>query len=163
MIAAPAVVSETVTRHIAEFVEQPHPQLGHQPVCPFARKARKTGRVRIAVLPFSEADDSAAAQAVADFESADQDVLLVVHPDPAGVTFPELDALRERFAARLAGRYDVFTGHPDDPHEVAGLRTRHEPHPMLHFIRCETLAAAESRLGPRRRMLTARQAGAQGE
>ena len=160
MIAAPAVVTETVTRHIAEFVEQPHPSLGHQPICPFARKARKTGRVRIAVTPFALADDSAVAQAVADFESADQDVLLVVHPDPAGVTFAELDGLRERFEAQLSGRYDVFTGHPDDPHEVAGVRTRHEPHPMLHFIRCETLAAAERRIGPRRRLLTGRQPGA---
>jgi hypothetical protein len=148
----PTAVAEQLDSHIESFVERPHPALLNQPVCPFARRARATGRVVTAVLPFSPADDSAVTWAVGQFDpQSDKDVLLVVHPDPAGLTFPELSELRDRFALRLAGRYEVFTGHPDDPYTRNGLRTRREPFPVLHFVRAERLRQAERQLSPRRR------------
>ena len=104
-------------------------------------------------MPFSAADDTPVGWAVARFDAGDQDVLLVVHPDRHGVSYPKLAELRDRFAARLAGRYEVFTGHPDDPYTRAGVRTRVEPFPVLHFVRAPVLADAERRLGARRKAL----------
>ena len=159
---ASAAVIDRLTRHIEEFVQRPHPGFGGQPVCPFARRARAAGRVHIAVVPFNAVDDSLVTWALKAFDDLDIDVLLVVHPEAAGVSYPELAHLRERFARQLAGRFDVFTGHPNDPFVAAGVRTREEPFPTLHFVKSETLAEAERKLGPRRRALAAGQAGAHG-
>lgn len=150
-----AAVRDELNDHIARFVERPHPQLLGQPVCPFARRARAAGRVETVVTPFSPADDSAVTWAVEQFDPLDRDVLLVVHPAPRGVTYFDLAELRDRFAGRLVGRYEVFTGHPDDPFTRAGVPTRREPFPVLHFVRSDRLHEAERRLSPRRRALPA--------
>jgi hypothetical protein len=158
-MSATAAVIRRLTDHIEGFVQRPHPRFGGQPVCPFARRARATGKVHIAVVPFTTEDDSAVTWALKAFDELDIDVLLVVHPQAEGVSYPELAHLRERFARQLHGRFDVFTGHPRDPFVRAGVQTREEPFPTLHFVRSETLAAAERRLGPRRRALDAGQPG----
>ena len=139
--------------HIESFVEHPHPDLLNQPVCPFARRARGNGRVVTVVLPYSAEDDSAVSWAVAEFDPQDKDVLLVVHPDPTELGYPELAELRDRFSRQLVGQYEVFTGHPDDPYTRNGVRTRREPFPVLHFVRTERLQQAELLLSPRRRAL----------
>lgn len=149
----PAAVAQELVSHIERFVERPHPGLLGQPVCPFARRARATGRVELVVTPYSANDDSAVTWAVEQFDDLDKDVLLVVHPDPRGLSYFDLSDLRDRFAGRLAGRFEVFTGHPDDPFTRAGVRTRQEPFPVLHFIRADRLHEAERQLGPRRRAL----------
>jgi hypothetical protein len=151
----PSAVADTLTDHIEMFVERPHPDLFGQPVCPFARRARTTGRVETVVTPFTAGDDSAVTWAVEQFDELDKDVLLVVHPDPHGLSYFDLADLRDRFAGRLAGRYEVFTGHPDDPFTRAGVLTRREPFPVLHFVRAERLLEAERQLGNRRRALMA--------
>jgi hypothetical protein len=149
----PTAVLKQLKSHIESFVEQPHPDLLNQPVCPFAKRARGNGRVVMTVLPYSSADDTAVSWAIDEFDPQDKDVLLVIHPDPAGLAYPELAELRERFAEQLHGRYEVFTGHPDDPYTRNGVRTRREPFPVLHFVRTERLHQAERLLSPRRRAL----------
>ncbi len=147
-----AVVVEELTAHIVEFVERPHPQLLGQPVCPFARRARKSNRVEMVVAPFTVADDSAVRAAVEQFDPLhDIDVLLVVHPDADGIGYFDLVDLRARYAEQLAGAYEVFTGHPEDPFTRAGILTRREPYPVLHFVRSERIIDAEARLSRRRR------------
>jgi hypothetical protein len=147
-----AVVTQ-LAAHVEHFVERPHPGLLGQPVCPFARRARKGNRVETVVVPFSTADDSAVRRAVEEFEALDKDVLLVVHPEPWGIDFFDLADLQLRFAALLLGRYEVFTGHPEDPFTRAGVLTRQEPYPVLHFIHSDRLIEAERQLAPRRRAL----------
>jgi hypothetical protein len=146
-------IPPALAAHIRQFVEHPHPRLLNQPVCPFARRARTTGRVDVVALPFSPDDDSAVAWAVEQFDPASKDVLLVVHPDACGLTYFELAELRDRFAEHLAGRYEVFTGHPADPYTRNGLPTRREPYPVLHFVPVERMREAEAKLGPRRQSL----------
>lgn len=92
----------------------------------------KTRPETVAVLPFSAEDDSAVSWAVHQFDADDSDELLVVHPDPRGVAYPELAELRVRFASHLAGRYRVEAGHPDGP------TSRRESHPTLHFVRARS-------------------------
>ena len=152
-------VVRTLTDHIEGFVQRPHPRFGGQPVCPFARQARAAGKVHFVVVPFTTEDDSAVTWALKSFAELDIDVLLVTHPDARGLSYPELAHLRERFARSLDGQFDVFTGHPDDPFERGGVRTRQEPFPTLHFVRSERLAQAERSLGARRRMLLDGQTG----
>jgi len=147
-----AVAAELIA-HIQTFVETPHPALLGQPVCPFARRARKTDRVEAVVAPFSLTDDSAVRCAVEGFDPIDKDVLLVVHPEPDGLSYFDLSDLQLRFAGELTGRYEVFTGHPDDPFTRAGVLTRQEPYPVLHFVRSDRLLEAERQLAPRRRAL----------
>ena len=147
-----AVVAE-LSAHIQAFVEAPHPGLLGQPVCPFARRARKSDRVEAVVAPFSATDDSAVRCAVEQFDPIDKDVLLVVHPEPDGLSYFDLADLQLRFAGELAGRYEVFTGHPEDPFTRAGVLTRQEPFPVLHFVRSDRLLEAERQLAPRRRAL----------
>jgi hypothetical protein len=149
----PTAVVEQLNAHIESFVQRPHPGLLNQPVCPFARRARSDGRVVLTVVPYSVADDSAISWAFDQFEPQGKDVLLVIHPDPTGLDYPELSELRDRFARLLEGRYEVFTGHPDDPYTRNGVRTRCEPFPVLHFVRFERLRQAERMLSPRRRAL----------
>ncbi len=146
-------IPPALAAHIRQFVERPHPRLLNQPVCPFARRARTTGRVDAVSVPFSLNDDSAVAWAVERFDPSTHDVLLVVHPDPRGLTYFELAELRDRYAEHLAGRFEVFTGHPDDPYTRNGLPTRREPHPVLHFVPAERMREAEAKLGPRRQAL----------
>ncbi len=146
-------VVEELTAHIQTFVEVPHPALLGQPVCPFARRARKGDRVAAVVAPFSATDDSAVRCAVEGFDPIDKDVLLVVHPEPDGLSYFDLSDLQLRFAGELAGRYEVFTGHPDDPFTRAGVLTRQEPYPVLHFVRSDRLLEAERQLAPRRQAL----------
>ena len=147
-----AVVAE-LSAHIQTFVEAPHPGMLGQPVCPFARRARKSDRVEAVVAPFSAIDDSAVRCAVEQFDPIDKDVLLVVHPQPDGLSYFDLSDLQLRFAGELAGRYEVFTGHPEDPFTRAGVLTRQEPFPVLHFVRSDRLLEAERQLAPRRRAL----------
>lgn len=146
-------IPPALAAHIRQFVERPHPRLLGQPVCPFARRARTVGRVDVVTVPFSADDDSAVAWAVEQFDPASKDVLLVVHPDARGLTYFELAELRDRFADHLAGRFEVFTGHPDDPHTRNGLPTRREPYPVLHFVSTERMREAEGKLGSRRQAL----------
>jgi len=149
---SPASVVEELNRHIESFVESPHPALLGQPVCPFARRARKRGQVRTVVVPFSVADDSAVQEAVEEFDPQfELDVLLVVHPEADGIGYFDLTDMRTRYAETWAGEYEVFTGHPDDPFTRAGLLTRQEPYPVLHFVRSDRIIEAEAQLSDRRR------------
>ena len=143
-------VIDVFQEHVQQFVEQPHPALHGQPVCPFARRARLRERIETVVFPYNLADDSTITEAVVQFMNQDKDVLLIIHPQADGVTFAELCELRDRFAERYRGQYDVFTGHPDDTHTLGTLLTRREPFPVLHFVRSEALAKAERSLGAKR-------------
>lgn len=147
-----STVLEELTHYIESFVESPHPDLLGQPVCPFARRARKRGQVRTVVVPFSVTDDSAVQAALEEFDpDFELDVLLVVHPETDGIGYFDLTDLRARFAEQWAGKYEVFTGHPDDPFSRAGVLTRQEPFPVLHFIRSDRIIEAEAQLSDRRR------------
>lgn len=145
-----STIEATFQEHVQMFVEQPHTALGGQPVCPFARRARLRNRIETVVASFNLNDVATLTEAVIQFMNHDKDVLLVIHPEVGGVSFAELCELRDRFVEQYQGQYDVFTGHPDDTHTLGTLQTRREPFPVLHFIRCETLAEAEHKLGAKR-------------
>lgn len=144
-------VIETVTAHIREFVERPHAAFNGQPVCPFARRARKAGRVRFSVQAYSLEEYSAVLAEAEQFDPLEHDVLLVLHPDPVGISFADLWELATRFNQRFAGRLSVFTGHPADPYRRNGLQTRVEPFPNLQFISSALVSEAEARLRGRSR------------
>ncbi len=105
-------------------------------------RAVRHERVEVVTIPFEAADDSAITWAIYRFEEMGKSALLVVHPDPHGITAVELTELRARFAHRLRGRYAVFARHPDDPLPRFAPRTRVGPSPTLHFVRTAPLSGA---------------------
>lgn len=146
--AGPALDFETaaalveLTDHLHRFVGR----LAREPHCPSSRPG---DRVETVVTAYSLADDSAVHDALDRFETLDKDVLLVVHPDAAGLRYFDLFDLRARLADELLGRYEVFSGHPEDPFTRAGVACR-EALPVLHLVRADRLIEAECRLSPRR-------------
>lgn len=57
-----------------------------------------------------------------------KDVLLVLHPDPSAIDFATFNQFIESLNEQLCGLGLIaFGGHPDDPFEVNGVRTRHDP------------------------------------
>jgi hypothetical protein len=137
---------DELTEHLQEFLERLSPEPLWRPTNP---SSRQSDRVEAITVAFSLADDSAVHEAVERFESLDKDVLLVVHPEANGVCYSDLFDLRARLADDLVGRYEVFSGHPEDPCARAGVLARREPFPVLHLVRSDRLIEGERRLSPR--------------
>jgi hypothetical protein len=123
------------------FVEQ-RSAWNDQPVCPFAKQGRQSGRIRYEVLPFSPDScfdaDSHLARLVREFAAqSHQLVLLVIHPDRQAMTYRELESLIDkRLAPWLATlELEAFSGHPEHPLEIGGVYLRREPFITLQFIR----------------------------
>lgn len=114
---------------------------------PSETKDRPGNRVESVVAPFTKDDDSAVLIALSVFATHDKDLLQVVHPDPAGIGYFDLSELALRLADIFAGRFEVFTGHPDDPFARAGVLTRREPYPVLNFVYTDRLLETEHQVG----------------
>jgi hypothetical protein len=137
---------DELTEHLDEFFTRLTPGPLWKPTC---SSSRQSDRVETVVAAFSLADDSAVHDAVERFEFLDKDVLLVVHEAVDGLGYSDLFDLRARLADELLGRYEVFSGHPEDPCVRAGVLARREPFPVLHLVRSERLIEGERRLSPR--------------
>lgn len=137
---------DELTEHLQEFLGQLSPEPLGRPTGP---PSRQTDRVEAVVIAFTLTDDSAVHEAVERFESLDKDVLLVVHSEAEGLCYADLFDLRARLADELLGRYEVFSGHPEDPCTRTGVLARREPFPVLHLVRSDRLIEGEHRLSPR--------------
>lgn len=121
------------------FVEKPHPAFGGLPVCPFAKQARTSGRIRFVVMPLTEA-----VLPVAKTHTGEE-LLIIINPTKDGITAAGVYELAAWLEARLDGLM-CFTGHPDDPFEVAGTRTRMEPYPNVQIVSKAEIARKRAKL-----------------
>ena len=105
---------ETVTNHILDwsetFVEVPHPALGNWAPCPFARKARLAGTVRVVV----------GTDPYFDLRNRSRDGLGTAEVEWDYATFhSSLDQANREFL--LANDLLVLEDHPADPEIVNGI------------------------------------------
>lgn len=104
------------------FVESPCAQLDGKVPCPYAREARLKRAIRFVVCRSVDVVARIAAEAES-FGAYPEEIAVLIFPDPASVSPPDLRLgvarLRHEFARR-----DVYimTDHPHDPEVVAGVR-----------------------------------------
>lgn len=133
MNSQPHDVINQMIDYLITTIEQPHPAFGGLPICPFSRKARLADRILYQVSPFSPSDPDSLADLMAIVEefcqSSAYDLLLVIHPNPAGVSVSELRQLTEGLNHHLADRQlIVFDGHPLNEFNIQGVYTRQAPY-----------------------------------
>ncbi len=126
-------VIDRMIEYMQNHLEKPHPVFGGLPICPFARAARLQNKICFQVYPFSlNTDlnvDAPFLRTIRAFGQTNQyEALMVLHPDQQAMTLDELqqfvDTLNEAIApdGLLA-----FGGHPNEPFNIQGVYTRHEP------------------------------------
>jgi len=123
-------------RYIIEFVEQPHPNLGNLPVCPFARKARLENRVQFEVLELTRERILALVPKFA--ANPELHMMICIHPHKDGLSSAKIYRLVELLNQTLpALNLSALGGHPDDPFNIDGLYTRREPYPNIQLLRLD--------------------------
>jgi hypothetical protein len=137
--------------YIQNTLEATHRVFSGLPICPFARAARLQNKIEIWVHPFTVLDWSANSLVYRKIQRflqcAEQDVLLIVHPDPEAIRFSDLN----QFVERLNETFHpfgliVFGGHPEDAFEVNGFRTRRDPFINFTVQKVEKLLSARKSL-----------------
>ena len=79
------------------------------------------------------------------------ETLFVVHPEPAAISSPELDALVARLNARLMARPELsdlraFDAHPNSQFQIGGLYTRRAPYPSFQILSHRLLTSTSTSL-----------------
>lgn len=120
--------------YIVAFVEGPRPEFGNLPICPFAKRARLEGRMRIEVLELGT--DSIASRLQCFEDDPTLDLLLLVHPDTGTLSCPEVYGIAQELNRLLSARNLLaLAGHPADPFNIDGLHTRRDPYPNIQLLR----------------------------
>ncbi|MBE9013113.1 hypothetical protein IQ250_23210 [Pseudanabaenaceae cyanobacterium LEGE 13415] len=142
-------VCKIMLEYIETSLETPHSLFAELPICPFVRVARLKHKLDLWVHPFDPSTeiDVSVQQKIEEFCLAQKDVLLVIHPNPIAMNFAALN----RFVERLNDSIDAlglvaFGGHPDDPFEVNGVQTRHDPFINFTIQRQQKLTTARKSL-----------------
>ena len=105
-----AIVQEFLD-YIIGFVEQPRPELGDLPVCPFSRGARLEGRMRIEVIELNV--EAITAQLPCFQRDPHLEMLLCVHPHRGPPSCAEVyDLAKELNRSLLALNLVALAGHP---------------------------------------------------
>lgn len=128
----PDQVVEQMTEYLRTVLEQPHPVFGGLPICPFAQQARINGKIKFFVHPFGSNNALESAcflSSIQQFDPTQHDVLFAIHPDQQAMTAADLETFvvhlnKTIFPLQLV----AFGGHPDDPFQIGGVQTRHEPY-----------------------------------
>lgn len=125
-------VCTAMLAYIQNSLEVSHPLFSGLPVCPFVRSARLQERLEFWVYSFEIGDEINAEvhQKIAEVftSSSRKDVLIVLHPDPSAISFEAFNLFIAALNQQLSDLGLIaFGGHPDDPFEVNGVRTRHDP------------------------------------
>lgn len=131
-----ANIVEEFTQYIIDFVEQPRPELGNLPVCPFARKARLERRVGFKVLNLTY--ENILALAPTFLKETEESVLICIHPRKNGLSYKDVHKLVDALNRELRNaNVEALGGHPEDPFNIEGLYTRREPYPNIQMIRLD--------------------------
>jgi len=131
-----AEIVRELTHYMIDFVEQPRPELGNLPICPFARKARLEKRIRFEVIELARDRILDLAQSLT--ENSDLQVMIFVHPSKDGLSYTQIRQLVMALNEELSAMNLIALGlHPEDPFNIDGLYTRREPYPNIQLIRLE--------------------------
>jgi hypothetical protein len=131
-----AEIVRELTRHIIDFVEQPHPTFGNLPVCPFARKARLENRIEFTVLELTRAGIHALLPSF--IANAALDMLICIDPRKDGLSSPEVYQLVQALNQELPiMNLMALGGHPQDPFKIDDLYTRRDPYPNVQLLRLD--------------------------
>jgi len=131
-------------RYVIEVVER-------FALCPWSRRARERGEIRVVVLPAEEVGLDEIAAAVAAITAAPMGMVVLprARPDPARLRHLRDEVLAARAAAGATPAVGIADFHPDLPVDlttaaraVPGLRRA--PDPMLQVVRLDVLDAARA-------------------
>jgi hypothetical protein len=139
--AAHDTIIRDFTDYIVTFVEEARPEFGNLPICPFARRARLEGRMRIEV---SALGAQVIAARVDCFDDEPRlDLLILVHPVRDTPSCPEVYGIAQELNRSLPARNLLaLAGHPADPFNIDGLHTRREPYPNIQILRVDVAERA---------------------
>lgn len=131
-----AEIVREFTKHIIDFVEQPHAMLANLPVCPFARKARLENRIQFEVMNLTH--EGILALVPSFVAKSELDLMMCIHPRKDNLSSTEVDRLAERLnQTLLAMNLIALGGHPEDRFNIDGLYTRRDPYPNIQIIRAD--------------------------
>jgi hypothetical protein len=128
--------------HLINFVEKPHPAFANLPPCPFAKKARLQNKIKFIVFDFTNGLTEELNKLIQ--PDPNYDIIWLINPNkamPIEVLYKLIDDINA-----LHPTLEAFGGHPKDPFEIAGVKTRQEPYPNLLFQSKETLEKARWKL-----------------
>lgn len=138
-------VIDEMLAYMQSFIEQPHAAFGGVPVCPFAAKARNERRIRFVVLPIPASEEQILDEIVEFSKQKHDEVLVFVDPDKA-LPIGDLAAFTEKIGKLFGSYYMFFTGHPQDPTEIAGVKVRQDPYPNFQVVKSVTVLEARKKL-----------------
>jgi hypothetical protein len=115
--------------HLKCFVEQPHEAFSNLPVCPFAKKARTSGKIEYYVhsLVMSDAIESKIIEFV---QQNHFETLWLIHPNCI-ISSDETDMITESLSEKYGPELQFFSGHPKSNFQFGGIYTRREPYPNI--------------------------------
>lgn len=136
------LILKEMTDHLINFVEKPHPAFANLPPCPFAKKARLQNKIKFIIFDFTNGlteDLSKLLQLDPNYE-----IIWVINPNknmPVDALYKLIDDINA-----VNPVLEAFGGHPEDPYEMAGVKTRQEPYPNFVLQSKEILDKARWKL-----------------
>lgn len=130
--------------HLKNFVEKPSAAFNNLPVCPFAKKARNSGKIEFFVGslvlrgPLYERIEQFNAQ---DF----YETLWLIHPNCI-VNSYETDKISDELSEKYGPDLQFFSGHPESNFQMNGVYTRREPYPNIIVQKTSLLIKKEAKL-----------------
>ena len=139
-------VIDEMNRYLRDFIEQPSPAFSGFPICPFVHKARTEGKIKYVVMEFSDITPDIESE-IASFKIQNEfDLLLFIHPNKQGLSLEQLNTLVNKLSNNLSPDYWVFSGHPNDPTELKGIKFRADPFPTFQIIAKKTVDEARAKI-----------------
>lgn len=135
----------SMLNHLVHFVEKPHPAFANMPPCPFAKKARIENKIKFVVFDFSEGLTDKLKEIIQLFPDPNYEILWVINPNkkmPVEAVYKLIESLNDWLNPYM----ETFGGHPNDPYESKGVKTRREPYPNFVVQVKEELNKARSKL-----------------
>lgn len=126
------------------FVEKPNPAFSNLPVCPFAKQARKSGKIECFVHNLSvckEIEDRIAAFVAQDHH----ETLWLIQPNQE-ISSVDTDKVSDALSEKYGPELMFFSGHPESEFQMGGIYTRREPYPNIIVQKTSVLAHKELKL-----------------
>ena len=140
----PEEIEQKLTDWMVDFVEQPHPGLGHWAPCPYARQARITNKIEIV----HSDHDCLIATVEQMLHKLEQKEVVVVCFDHTKISAPELEKLIKVYNQQvlMARNYVILEDHPDAVELVNGVHMNFGHCGLLVIQKLDKLTTASEQL-----------------
>lgn len=130
--------------HLKNFVEQPSAAFNNMPVCPFAKKARTSGKIEFFVTSLEQ--KFTLYSRIEQFNAQDfYETLWLINPDCV-LTSLETDEISDALSKKYGADLQFFSGHPESNFQMKGIYTRREPYPNIIVQKTSLIERKEAKL-----------------